>query len=640
MADLPHTPRLLVVSSRQEPLRHVVRILGESAREIDLRWASQPVLVPYRVRDLRPHLVLLFDDIGEERLIALIRRLASVTEATIVAVVGQDKADLARRAVFAGARGFFVGLPTAEQIEPLLVQATQGRARRRTPPKEPSDGAGRIIVFCAPKGGTGRTTLAVNSAIAIHALTGQSVVLVDADYAAPAIDVALDFRDAPNVSLLLPRLGRLDDEFLDAVLVTHPSGVRALLAAPPAENAAPRGVEEVHALLEAMRGAAAWVVVDLGLPLDERARAFITGADMVMVNVLPEAIGLRNARRLLAWVWEQGIPPDATRVILNRANMPSGLQPVEIREHLGIPVAFEVPDDQTLATASVNRGAPIVVDYRHTGVATAVRELCRRIVRDMTGAEPTVQADPPRRRRWVAVAAVVGALALLAGAVLSLGPWAGEFALAPAGVSTWTPAMALTATGTPGHASGDVGEAVAGVPRNGATDTETGNPPASDTPVATRTALPTRTRVPTRTPLPPASPAPTMPAVVVELPPPRLLEPVNGAEVDPGAPPVLLWSWSAVLTEDDYYVLTLAYRRQGATRYVDVPWTQETSLDATSHVGPVTLADEGRFYWSVKVVRRAGFDASGRPIGVPLSPMSEVRTFVWKGVIGTPVPGG
>jgi hypothetical protein len=97
------------------------------------------------------------------------------------------------------------------------------------------DGAtvnGRIIVFCAPKGGTGRTTMAINTAVSLRKATRMPVVLVDADYAAPALDVALNLQGELNITELLPRMSQLDKSLVAGVLAVHVSGIHVLLAPP------------------------------------------------------------------------------------------------------------------------------------------------------------------------------------------------------------------------------------------------------------------------------------------------------------------------------------------------------------------------------------------------------------------------
>ena len=122
-----------------------------------------------------------------------------------------------------------------------------------------------------------------------------------------------------------------------------------------------------------------WVIVDLGLPLDETAFAFLDGADLICMSVNPEMIGLRNTRFMLDQLLARGYPSDRIWPILNRAGLAGGLSLLELEGWLGTKIRYQIPNDQTLATDTVNRGVPMALSYRRSPVARACRGLARRV---------------------------------------------------------------------------------------------------------------------------------------------------------------------------------------------------------------------------------------------------------------------
>ena len=137
-------------------------------RPYRLHWVAQPHLAFVRAQDLLPQIIIVDDDLGDADPIPTIRRLAStVSNAVILFLVRQENASDASQAVLVGARSFITKPLNTDE---LMMTLHQVMAYQRTPAVGPSvvEGAGgRIVVFCAPKGGTGRTTLAVNTAIAL-----------------------------------------------------------------------------------------------------------------------------------------------------------------------------------------------------------------------------------------------------------------------------------------------------------------------------------------------------------------------------------------------------------------------------------------------------------------------------------------
>ncbi|MGC9350028.1 MAG: AAA family ATPase [Anaerolineae bacterium] len=354
------------------------------SRPYRMHWVAEPNLAFVRAQDLLPHVILVDDELDGADPIPIIRKLAaSVSNAVILFLVQKEHAGEASQAVLVGARSFITKPLVGEDLVMTLHQVL---AWQRVPPVQPetvSGAGGRIIVFCAPKGGTGRTTLAANTAIALHQVTDQRVVLVDADYAAPALDVALNLDLERNVSDLLPRLSRLDEVLVDSVLADHTSGVKVLLAPPPAELGAPLTLPQVQHIMVMLKRMFPWVIVDLGLPMDETAFAYLDSAEKIMMTVLPEMIGLRNTRLMLEQFMAEGYPPEKIWLVLNRASLKGGVSPQDIVDRLHVPIRFSVPDDQPLVTHTVNRGIPLMLTHRRSAVARSIRKIARELKQDL-----------------------------------------------------------------------------------------------------------------------------------------------------------------------------------------------------------------------------------------------------------------
>jgi pilus assembly protein CpaE len=251
-----------------------------------------------------------------------------------------------------------------------------------------------VVVFCAPKGGTGRTTLAINLATSLQKLSGEPVALVDADYAAPALDVALNINPERDVADLLPRLSQLDEALISAVLQKHASGLEVLLAPPPADLSSPISLPRVQRILVVLQRMFPWVVVDLGLPLDETAFAFLDSADRILVSALPEMVGLRNTRLLLEQLRDRGYAEDKVWLVLNRADMKGGVSRGDIERRLQVPFERSVPDDQPLATHCINRGVPLVISHSRSAVGRAIRGLAKELMDDLSPGVERERARP------------------------------------------------------------------------------------------------------------------------------------------------------------------------------------------------------------------------------------------------------
>jgi pilus assembly protein CpaE len=309
--------------------------------------------------------------------------VSHIPDAAVLVLVDAQNMAAARTAVLVGARGFLLKPLRVDELSSTLQQVMKRPAVASSGVADTYPEEGQIIVFCAPKGGTGRTTLALNTAISLYQLTGDSVVLVDADFAAPALDVALNLQHERDITALLPRLSQLDEEVIDNVLADHVSGVRVLLAPPPEALESPISLPQVQMVLAKLKKMFTWVIVDLGLPMDETAFAFLDGADRIVLNVLPEMIGLRNTRLMLNQMITRGYAAERIWVVLNRVTIKGGISPADIERRLQIQIADRIPDDQALVTYSVNRGVPLVLSHRNSALARAFRDFATHILAEM-----------------------------------------------------------------------------------------------------------------------------------------------------------------------------------------------------------------------------------------------------------------
>jgi len=395
------TARILLVSTQEELRDALDEGLTGKVGDHRLYWVSQPELALRRATDLLPHIILVDDDLGGAVPGPLISQLCTrAPGAAILALVSPGALDQARDAVLAGARAFVI---KPLQLNEFWATLRQVVTDRRGPNPSPSDedevANGRIVVFCAPKGGTGRTTMAINTAVSLREATGVPVVLVDADYAAPALDVALNLQEERTITDLLPRLSHLDRELVLGVLAEHVSGVQVLLAPPPADLSQPISLPQVQQVLSWLKRMFPWVIVDLGLPLDDTAFAFLDGADRIVMSVLPEMVGLRNTRLMLDQLHERGYPADKIWLVVNRAGLPGGVSISDICTRLQVSVNYTVPDDQRLATLAINRGVPIVLSHRRSALARAYCRLADALTQERPVARPLAsEAVAPRPR--------------------------------------------------------------------------------------------------------------------------------------------------------------------------------------------------------------------------------------------------
>src|SRR4029077_16997626 len=123
--------------------------------------------------------------------IATTEQMAAVEPtASVIMMSVQGEADYLRRSMLAGAREFLVKPFSSDELVSSIRQvhdrekdkATRLAERPGAGTSASGRGPGRIITVFSPKGGVGRTTVAVNLAVVAASEMGKKVALVDASF--------------------------------------------------------------------------------------------------------------------------------------------------------------------------------------------------------------------------------------------------------------------------------------------------------------------------------------------------------------------------------------------------------------------------------------------------------------------------
>jgi ATP-binding protein involved in chromosome partitioning len=89
--------------------------------------------------------------------------------------------------------------PGVERVVVNVAKRDEGRGRDPFAGRAPLEGVRHVVAVSSTKGGVGKSTVAVNLAVALASL-GQRVGLLDADVYGPSVPIMLDAADRPRVS--------------------------------------------------------------------------------------------------------------------------------------------------------------------------------------------------------------------------------------------------------------------------------------------------------------------------------------------------------------------------------------------------------------------------------------------------------
>ncbi|HVM11576.1 MAG TPA: response regulator [Actinomycetota bacterium] len=394
---MPDQIRVLIVDDIPETRDHLTKLLGfESDVEVVGSAASGEEAIELASR-LNPDVVLMDINMPGMDGIATTEQLASrAPNAAVVMMSVQGEADYLRRSMLAGAREFLVKPFSSDELIGSIRQVhTRERDKRsRIGAAQPAAGgpgaaaadSGRepamVVAVFSPKGGVGRTTVAVNMAVALATDLGRKVVLVDGSFQFGDVGVLLNLNPKnKSIADLVPELEAGEPESLDTFVINHSAGIRVLLAPPSPEMAELVTPTAVKRVLEALRRDNDFVIVDCTSSFNDTTLAILDAADVILTMLSLEITSIKNMRLFLEVADQLGYEPGKVRLVLNRADSTLGIRVTDVEQSIGRKVDHTIVSDGRSVVYALNRGVPFYLSNREAQVSQDILRLATAVAR-------------------------------------------------------------------------------------------------------------------------------------------------------------------------------------------------------------------------------------------------------------------
>ncbi len=319
---------------------------------------------------------------------------------TISVVLVRDVVDTLTltRAMKAGARDV-VAHQDLEAVRAAVSRAHQLYVALRGP-----TGAlhlGKVVTVFSPKGGVGKTTMAVNLALALGDRGARKVVLVDLDLAFGDVSITMQLFPTHSLEHAIGSEDTLDRQLLEGLLTRHENSLM-VLAAPSHPDVRDRITPTLVArVLRTLREDFDYVVVDTAPAFDEQTLTALDETDECVIIATLDVPTLKNVKVALETMEMLNIARGHRHLLLNRADDAVGISADKVEAILGMKVATQVATSIDIA-ASTNAGSPIVLAAPDHPSSVAIRALATRLAGEPAApsgaAASSTEAERPGRR--------------------------------------------------------------------------------------------------------------------------------------------------------------------------------------------------------------------------------------------------
>lgn len=235
----------------------------------------------------------------------------------------------------------------------------QDEAAKNSPKLHPSNS--KKIVFHSLRGGSGVSTIAVNTAMAIQNLWQKPTIILDTALFNGQVSMLLNITAKKSIADLESAiLSGTEHPEIVAIIEEHKSGLSIIAA--PRHPTAMDFMNEVF--WESMQATLStrfdYIIVDTPHDFNDSTISNLIDADVILLVVNPEMSSLRVAVSALRTYENIGIPNEKIRVILNH-NVPNfTIEPSKIQTALGVKIDIVIPHEPVEVTKAINIGLPVV----------------------------------------------------------------------------------------------------------------------------------------------------------------------------------------------------------------------------------------------------------------------------------------
>jgi pilus assembly protein CpaE len=236
--------------------------------------------------------------------------------------------------------------------------------------------AGRVIAVSSSKPGSGASTVATQTAFALHRLTGKRVLLADCDLTGGTIGFYLKLNHPYSLVDALRHVERLDPTLWGSLAVHH-SGID-ILPAPAMPYAEPLDPARLKALTEQARLVFDWIVLDLPAVASQTSLMALAECDRAFIVSTAELPSLHVTRKAISLINQLGFPRERFNVLVNRTDRNDEMSSADMEKLFGCAVHARLPNDYFSLHRVVTLGQPLGNDCElGRAIETVARNLCK-----------------------------------------------------------------------------------------------------------------------------------------------------------------------------------------------------------------------------------------------------------------------
>jgi MinD-like ATPase involved in chromosome partitioning or flagellar assembly/CheY-like chemotaxis protein len=317
----------------------------------------------------RPDLIIiepLLPDLSGQQLAVKLRQDPRTSRLPLVALSLDNKNSSRDACLDAGFNEYIVKSGDAVPYLVATVNRLLGNVPEPVAPPPPPSHDGLTFAFVSAKGGIGTSSLCAN--LAMNVAQNQqdaSVAVLDLVLPIGSLAAITGYNGTRNlVTLADLDPGQMTSQRLgEHLFETGVWRFDLLPGSPDPESAAHLQVEKVGVIVEQLRGAYDYVLIDMGRSISSRfTLPLILRSSLIVLIVSTDLSSVALSKTMLDYLRQKGVKEESIFTILNRAVGLEGLTRAEAEKVLGVEIKTTFPYLVHFTLAN-NQNQPFIVKY-------------------------------------------------------------------------------------------------------------------------------------------------------------------------------------------------------------------------------------------------------------------------------------
>lgn len=246
--------------------------------------------------------------------------------------------------------------------------------------KASSSEIGELSLFINTKGGSGATTVALNTAIALSEYSKGKVLLIDLGMQFSDAADYLNSKPKYSINDVIDAMNDLDDLSLDGLVYKHSSGVNYLcFSADNIKDNYDRATK-VSALIPLLRQYYKHIIVDMSHGVEHVFQHIVAPASYVYLVMQQNVTSIKHAANYLKSLQlDHGLTGGQVRLIINRYEKKTSITIKDIEQAFPNQDLLLVPNNFSIAMECSNLGKPIVQSKKNSAIKSSLIDISHQL---------------------------------------------------------------------------------------------------------------------------------------------------------------------------------------------------------------------------------------------------------------------